>query len=182
MSFTDTEAIFEVTQVLSESVTNVKVLTDEGYPDGSEIQYSLDFKIVIDTITPSTGSSAGTTITISGSGFGVNSSFDILVWREKLCQPDSVVFGSGTIACTTNAFDIDSSDIFSVEGVLNSVDAEVSAQYTQTEMFTITAAEIDGNTITFTGTGFPTDFSMAAGVVLGTTHADSAVILSETSL
>lgn len=73
VSYTSTLATFKVTNVDYTSTDNIQVYTSEGFPWGSDVIHTLDFTPSLLSITPSTGSSAGSWITVEGTGFGVQS-------------------------------------------------------------------------------------------------------------
>ena len=64
------------------------------------------------SISPSSGSSGGTLITVTGTSFGVNTAEVTLIHgstQEDICQSVSIT-GYGTFTCLTKAMEISSSD------------------------------------------------------------------------
>lgn len=70
MTFDSASATFNVVGLNAVTTSNVKVFTSEGYPEGMEIAHSLTFQPALLSISPSSGSSAGSWVTVTGSGFG----------------------------------------------------------------------------------------------------------------
>jgi hypothetical protein len=56
--------------LVNSTATDIKVYTSQGYPAGMERVVPLFFTPALLSITPTTGSSGGTWITVTGSGFG----------------------------------------------------------------------------------------------------------------
>jgi len=184
VSFTETEAIFKVTNMNGVSSDNVQVYTSEGLPAGSDIVHQLDFEPAVLAISPSSGSSAGSHIHVIGSGFGMETvGLNLMAGSDELCA-EVVITGYGEFTCKTNAIEIADSSLISV--VVDSVAQEISfiagdVVYSQSTIYTVNTATIDYNAITLTG-GFPADGSYTGHVTLGGIAASRVTITNDASL
>ena len=70
MKSNETSATFNVINALDSVVTDIQVISDEGYPEGYDLIGVLEFIPTILSIKPSSGSSAGSMLMVTGSGFG----------------------------------------------------------------------------------------------------------------
>jgi len=70
----DNEAIFSLSNLSGVSTTDIQFFTSMGYPGGAEITHSLDVAPAIMAIDPVgiSGSHGGSRISVTGSGFGVD--------------------------------------------------------------------------------------------------------------
>ena len=156
VSFTSNLATFKVTNLDYTSTDNVQVYTSEGFPWGSDVIHTLDFTPSLLKITPSTGSSAGSWITVEGTGFGIQSTgLNLQADGSDLCAEVDIT-GYGVFRCLTNAVMV--AESVTLDLSINSVAQAsfVDAIYSQTEMITVTAANVIGNAIEFIGINFPT--------------------------
>lgn len=163
------------------SSQNIQVYTSEGYPEGSEITHSLDVAPALLAIDPPIGSSAGSKIKVTGSGFGTSTAIGLKAGSADLCASVEI-FEFGSFYCYTNAIEVANGTAITitVDGSANA-DSFIAgdASYQQTEMITITDISTSGNVITFTGTSFPTsDYTGSAQ--LNGVSADTVVINSAT--
>jgi hypothetical protein len=89
--------------LIGSETDDVKVYTSEGFPAGSDIVHTLEFKPQLFSITPSRGSSAGSVITVTGTGFGVETeNLNLIAAGSKLCSQVTIV-KYGELKCLTNA-------------------------------------------------------------------------------
>ena len=72
LSVTDTEATFRVTDILSSS-PSLRVYFPDGLPTGYDSFNSATIAPTLVSISPSSGSAGGSLITVTGTGFGVDS-------------------------------------------------------------------------------------------------------------
>ena len=70
MKSNQTSATFNVISAQDSIVTDIQVVSDEGYPEGFDLIGILEFIPTIVSIEPSSGSSAGSMVKVSGTGFG----------------------------------------------------------------------------------------------------------------
>jgi hypothetical protein len=85
------------------SSSSVQVYTSEGYPGGSDIIHYLDLTPSILAITPSAGSSAGSLITVEGTGFGMlTEGLNLQADGTDLCSEIEII-SYGVFTCLTNA-------------------------------------------------------------------------------
>jgi hypothetical protein len=69
-----------VTEALDSSSKNVRVYFADGLATGSEAYTSADITPTLVSVSPSTGSSGGTLLTVTGTGFGVNTK-GVTLWN-----------------------------------------------------------------------------------------------------
>ena len=102
------EATFTVADMLDETSTDVRIYFEDGLPTGYDSFTSITFEPTLVSISPSSGSSGGTLITATGTGFGANTADVNLVLDstgEEICESVSIS-GYGSFAClTTTAAD-----------------------------------------------------------------------------
>lgn len=133
--------------------------TAEGIPEGGQIAQAIESSPSILAINPSTGSSAGSKILVSGTGFGTETSgLELLADGSSLCAEVEII-AFGEFICTTNEMEVAVGAIITVsidnvEQTLSHIAAE--AIYSQTETMTVTSATLSGYTIEVEGSGFPT--------------------------
>ena len=108
---TTTSATFKVTDALDETSSNVRVYFASGLPnDYDRGQITMVPNLV--SISPSSGSSGGTLVTVTGTGFGVNTADVTLVngsTGDDICDAVTIT-GYGTFTCLTKAVETNSSD------------------------------------------------------------------------
>lgn len=98
-------ATFEIVQLDSYMSENVQIFSSEGYPEGAEIAHAVEFVPALLAIDPSVGSSAGSKISVIGSGFGLDANVGLKASGVDIC--DSVdVYEYGKFYCYTNAMEI----------------------------------------------------------------------------
>ena len=109
LTVTDTVATFRVTEVLTGN-PSVRVYFADGLPAGYD---SFDTATIVPTlvsISPSTGSSGGTLITVTGTGFGMDSccqdiNLEHTASASDICN-EVTITGYGTFTCLTKALEI----------------------------------------------------------------------------
>jgi len=182
VSSSDTEAVFKLTDLNGIETTDVTIYSAEGYPEGAEIEHSITVAPALLSIEPAIGNSGGSKLTVTGSGFGMQTSgLNLYFDGTALC--DSVeIYEYGMFYCNTiTGVQSASTLTIGIDGVADESSYVASdVTYTQTEDIVVTAAEASENTITFTGSGFPTSGFTGRATVNGFA-ADSVTIDSETS-
>ena len=110
---TDTVATFRVIETLTGN-PSVRVYFADGLPSGYD---SFDTATIVPTlvsVSPSTGSSGGTLLTVTGTGFGTKNCCDDLNLESATSGSDICdevnITGYGTFTCLTKAMEISSSD------------------------------------------------------------------------
>jgi hypothetical protein len=183
LSHTSTEAVFKLTNLNSVSTTAVTIYSAEGYPEGAEIAHSVDVAPSLLAIEPATGNSGGSKISVTGSGFGTQTAgLNLYVDGTTPFCASVEIYEYGKFYCHTITGVASNMTLdIRVDGALNA-DSFIASDVTfeQTEQIVMTAADVSGSTVTFTGTGFPTaDFTASA--ILNGIQADSVTINSATS-
>ena len=103
-SVTATVATFTITHLDGKSATTVKLATAAGYIDPAGIT-TIGTVTTVPTlleITPGVGSSAGGVISVSGGGFGKNSTVKLFAGAVDICSKVEIT-KFGHFFCTTNA-------------------------------------------------------------------------------
>ena len=83
----DSELIFAITDVSDRKFTNIEIILEEGYPIGhSEFITGKTGSIdrAIFDVQPRSGSDAGTLLTLTGSGFGIETELDGFIIQTKI--------------------------------------------------------------------------------------------------
>lgn len=109
---TDTVATFTVTEVLDETSSNVRLYFSNGLPQNYDSYGAATMTPTLVSISPSTGSSGGTLITVTAAAIGVNTAdlnLAISSSGEEICETVSVT-AYGTFTCLTKAMEITSAD------------------------------------------------------------------------
>lgn len=164
-------AVFTITNVLNTSSPLVQVFTSAGLPQGWNNVKSLTWTPSFLSISPDVGSQGGTLVTVTGTGFGVNTTG--LGLKESgganLCTEVNVT-GYGTFTCLTAAMAVTSvsmthnavSYTCTNNGSLNCGFVQDVSSSPQ-----VSSATLSGLDISFAGTNFP-DFSAS-------THTATAI-------
>lgn len=182
VSFSSTSATFNVVGLNGVTTSNVKVFTSQGYPEGMEIAHSLTFLPTLLSISPSAGSSAGSWVTVTGSGFGPSTlGLNIKAGTQVLCSQVEIV-SYGVFNCLTKPIAFTSSTALSMTINGAAVSSTSSATYSQSVLYPVTSSSLSGVTITFTGSNFPTDGSFTASATFGGVAASSTTVVSSTSV
>ena len=112
-----TDATFKVTEALDSTSKNVRVYFADGLPTGFEDFKSATMTPTLVSVSPSTGSSGGTLLTVTGTGFGVNTK-GVTLWNvstnKDACKSVQIT-AYGTFTCLTNAIEIKSTDILKLK-------------------------------------------------------------------
>jgi hypothetical protein len=136
--------------------SDIRIYTSQGYPEGAEITHNIESSPSILSINPAVGSSGGTILTATGTGFGITTDIQLLADGTALCEEVQMI-EYGEFTCKTYAIEVAEGaaitvSVAGVEDALSFIAEDVA--YSQVEMITVTAAEIEGNRMTVTGTGF----------------------------
>lgn len=115
VSVDTTTAIFNLVGARSIDSSDIEFYTAEGSPTG-ELPY-IAFGQGLVSVSPSTGSSGGTLLTVSGVGFGTDNSEVVNLYHvqsaQNLCSSVEVT-GYGTFTCQTIALEIINTDVLEV--------------------------------------------------------------------
>lgn len=113
LTCTDTEVTFTLTGVFDETSSDVKIYFADGLPSGYADISTFGATPTLVSISPSTGSSGGTLLTITGTGFGTETESVNLIHSgtsSEICEEVNIT-GYGTFTCLTKAMEIESSDV-----------------------------------------------------------------------
>lgn len=187
----DTTATFAIDGTLDEVSDNVQIYFADGLPSGYADFNSVTVTPSLVSVSPSSGSFGGTLLTVTGTGFGVDTQ-DVNLIHEatgtEICSEVEVT-GYGTFTCLTVSLEISSTDNLylktasgshSCGNTLNS--AECFFEQAQASSPSVTGATISSSsTIAIDGTDFPTsDYDVI--VLFKGVESDSAVINSDVSI
>jgi hypothetical protein len=113
----DTSAVFTVTSAKDITSSDVKIYFTDGLPTGFSLITSLTFTPNFISVTPnSNGSQGGTLLTVTGTGFGVNTTLlglKNITKNAALCKEVKVT-GYGTFTCLTNAVAVAATDVLKI--------------------------------------------------------------------
>ena len=177
--------------MLDESSSNVQIYFPDGLPTGYSGFTSMTVVPTLVSISPSTGSSGGTLITVTGTGFGTATEGLNLTHGPSgtdICEEVSVT-GYGTFTCLTTAMEITSGETLTLKtssgsySCVNSLTPDLcNFEQLDASSPVVTGASISSaSTITIEGTAFPTsDYDVI--VVYKGVESTSSVIDSETSI
>jgi hypothetical protein len=115
-SVTDTVATFTITHLDAIKATTIKLATAAGYVSPASITAIGEVKTVptLLEITPQVGSSAGAIISVSGGGFGKNSTVKLFAGATDICSKVEIT-KFGHFFCTTKAVVIASGAVMKVD-------------------------------------------------------------------
>jgi hypothetical protein len=186
-SVSSTVANFDITNTLDISSTNVQFYLPEGIPQGASsvlTSYSVNPQPV--TVSPTTGSEAGSLITVSIPGAGINTSGITLVKASNtalaICSSVSIV-SYGIATCISVAGTI--SDTIKIKlgtttyGCISPTNCMYSTDSTKPAFSSVTSSASD---ITFSGSNFPTAGTWTAVATFGGVNSTSAVLTSSSSV
>jgi len=183
LTVTDTVATFRVTETLT-SNPSLRVYFPDGLPSGYDSFMTASIAPTLVSISPSTGSAGGTLITVTGTGFGVNSSSVNLQHTtsgQDICQ-EVTITGYGSFTCLTNAMEISSSDSINLKigtdifSCGNTNGAECSFEQLNASSPQISAVDIsDPASVFVNGSGFPTSNYDAVAVFMGVESSSSTI-------
>jgi hypothetical protein len=174
-------ATFDLVNLNGAASTDIQVFTSMGYPEGSEITHSVDVAPALLQIEPTVGSSGGSIITVTGSGFGQETeNLNLLADGIELCETVDI-FAYGQFRCHTNQIEVvnGAQILIAIDGEAN-IESYVTSDvaYEQSESITVTGVSVNGVTVVFTGTGFDSSYTGKAS--LNGVDADSVTINSVT--
>jgi len=169
----DSELWFAITNVSDRKLTNIEIILEDGYPFGHADEIVGKTVLIgreIFDVQPRSGSSAGTLLTLTGSGYGSDTDLDGFTIEARidgnwvtLCD-EVTIPENGKIQCFTLALEAADSDIriYSEQSWNIASEAGEAIKYNQLAATStpiveeIAVSGSPGNTITFTGTGFNT--------------------------
>ena len=108
----DTVATFTLIDILDQDSADVQIYFDDGLPTGYTDFTSISVEPTLVSISPSSGSSGGTLLTVSGTGFGTATESLNLVQSStgtEICD-EVKISGYGSFTCLTKAMEILSTD------------------------------------------------------------------------
>ena len=187
----DTSATITITDMLDEYSSDVQIYFPDGLPTGYSDFASVSVVPTLVSISPSTGSSGGTLITVTGTGFGANTEGINLTHGPSgtdICLEVNVI-GYGTFTCLTTAMEINSGEQLTLKTASGSYScgntlSPDSCNYEQLDASSpvVTGVTVSSSsTLTITGTAFLTsDYDVI--VVFKDIESSSAVIDSDTSV
>ena len=159
-----TAAVFNLVGALSTSSKDIKFYIAEGSPSGSLSHISYDQGLL--SVYPSTGSSGGTLLTVTGVGFGIDNTESVNLYHipssQNLCSSVEVT-GYGTFTCQTIAQEVTSSDelrlvVDSAQNACLNTASPADCQLSQVKASSpsLSSVAMDGaDGITFSGANFP---------------------------
>jgi hypothetical protein len=101
VSTSETEAIFKITDLNGVETTSVTIYSAEGYPEGAEIIHSITVTPALLAIEPAIGNSGGSKLTVTGSGFGMQTSgLNLYLDGTALCATVEI-YEYGKFYCST---------------------------------------------------------------------------------
>jgi len=103
--------------MLDESSANVQIYFPDGLPTGYADFASVTVVPTLVSISPSSGSSGGTLITVTGTGFGSNTQGINLTHSTSgtdICDEVNIT-GYGIFTCLTTAMEIASGDVITLK-------------------------------------------------------------------
>ena len=177
--------------MFDESSSNVNIYFPDGLPTGYSSFMSVSVVPTLVSISPSTGSSGGTLITVTGTGFG-NQTEGINMTHgpsgTDICTEVNVT-GYGTFTCLTTAMEITSGETLTLKTASGSYSCgnALAPELCNFEQLDASSPVLDGasvsssSTLTITGTGFPTSGYDVIVVYKGV-ESTEGVIDSDTSV
>jgi hypothetical protein len=187
----DTTATVTITDMLDETSSNVQIYWTDGLPTGYADFASLTVVPTVVSISPSTGSSGGTLITVTGTGFGTSTEDVNLIDENsdtEICEEVKMI-SYGSFTCLTKAMEITAGDVITLKTASGAFSCGNTAtpdeclfEQLDASSPVVTGASISSSSsITITGTAFPTsDYDVI--VLFKGVETSSAVIDSDTSI
>lgn len=187
----DTTATVAISGMLDESSADVQIYFADGLPAGYSDFTSITATPTLVSISPSSGSSGGTLITVTGTGFGVNSAGINLTHAASgtdICLEVNII-EYGTFTCLTTAMEITSGDVLNLKTATGSYscgnsNAPESCNFEQLDASSpsVTAAQMSSSsTIDISGSAFITSDHDAIVLYKGV-ESSSTVINSDSSI
>lgn len=112
LTLTETQATFRITDIATSTPEKVRVYFADGLATDYHSFRTANIVPTLVSVSPSTGSSGGTLVTVTGTGFGMSTSglnLELASSSTEICEKVSVT-GYGTFTCLTKAMEISSSD------------------------------------------------------------------------
>jgi hypothetical protein len=109
---TETTATFTLIDITDESSADLKIYFPDGLPAGYKDFSSIKVVPTLVSVSPRAGSSGGTLLTVTGTGFGIKTLKVNLLHKAtgvEICAEVHVT-GYGTFTCLTKVMEINSSD------------------------------------------------------------------------
>ena len=187
-SLTDTEGKFTLTDLDSEKTNAVQVYFEAGLPKDYATIKTVAVTPNLVSIAPSSGSAGGTLLTVIGTGFGTKTKGLMLTDAagKDLCQTVTIK-AYGRFECLTIASEITKAGmkIKTADGSYDcgNTQAPTACEYEQKSASspTVTGFAATADTITVTGTAFPTS-DYTASVIFKGVESNSATIDSATKI
>ena len=113
----DTSTTITITDMLDETSSDVQIYFADGLPTGYADFTSVTVVPTLVSISPSTGSSGGTLITVTGTGFGTSTDGINLTHETSgtdICEEVNMT-SYGTFTCLTTAMEITSGDVLTLK-------------------------------------------------------------------
>ena len=160
VSVADGSAVFQVTDMLDSSSSSIKFYTYEGTPNDQSTTSSHSFTPALVSVLPSTGSSGGAKLTVTGVGFGTSTSsvnVNHVESGQDICSSTEIT-AYGQFTCYTIAQEILASDTLKlvVDGssydCANTDTSQCAFEALDATSPTVSAISlIDSTTLEFTG-------------------------------
>lgn len=162
--------------------TDIKIRTPTGLLGGAAIN-TITYTPAFFKVTPSSGASTGgTLLTVTGTGFGVNTSgLNLRNWTvsttSNICSEVKVI-AYGTFTClTTKGAVAATNDIRMLKGTSaytcsNPTTTNCKFSTSAATTPTVTSASVIDNVITFSGSNFPAEADYTAKAVFKSAYAD----------
>jgi hypothetical protein len=184
-SVSNTQALFKIDNVTSQSLKNNVLYFDAGIPKNhSLVEATKEIQPKLVSITPTSGSIGGSLITARIPGATVSNKVDIVDGNgDTICQSIKVV-SYGVVECKTLAKEMAASELsikqdMSTFACVNSDKALCTYQQTATTFPAVASTSKTDSTIVFTGTNLElAEFTVSA--VFANVSADSVLINSAT--
>jgi len=168
-----TSTVFTITNLKMSASSNIGLYFADGLPSGIETITGLTFTPAFVSVSPNTGGSAGgTLLTVTGTGFGLNTTgLGLKKGTTPICASGSVtVTGYGSFTCMTLPGEVLSSDILKLSvgttdyACSNSDPTRCKHVALLVSSPNVSGVSLSGNVLTYTGTNFPssTDYTAVA--------------------
>jgi hypothetical protein len=158
-------AVFTVTDMLSTSTSDVKLLSGEGYSSTASVEAigTITLAPKLMSVAPEVGSIGGSVITVTGSGFGTGTA-DLGLYdastSTSICASTTVV-SYGVFTCVTNTVEVSIGNTIQLEIGSDKYDCADLCTYEQASGTSpsISSASLDTGTGTMTivGANYPSD-------------------------
>lgn len=187
----DTSMSVPIDGMLDETSADVQIYFPDGLPTGYADYTSVTVVPTLVSISPSSGSAGGTLLTVTGTGFGVNTQDVNLTHGPSgtdICEEVNMI-GYGTFTCLTTAMEITSGDALTLKTASGSYSCgntstpdDCNYEQLNASSPAVTAASVSSSsTITIEGSAFPIS-GYDVIVVYKNVESSSAVIESDTAI